>query len=173
MYDRLATNRWIHCPNETDRLDPRVCCNPSSSCNRLLAEPIPLEGVLHMSNISISRMGIVGLVVLATVGCSATKSGKCRSCQGTDVYPSTTYYDSYPSVQGEPIPQGSTATPMLSAPAPIPAAEPLPLPPAVDPMVPPPPPEALRARPIDQISASSRGLYYSARDSMRALFTRE
>lgn len=108
------------------------------------------------------QYGLCTVALVTLVGCSATRGGKCKSCDANSVYPAPTYYDSYP--------QGTTSP--YPSPAPMPAAEPLPLPSSGDPNVP-PPPEALRARPIDQISASSRGLYYSARDGMRALFTRD
>ncbi len=108
------------------------------------------------------RYFALALAAVAVVGCSATRQGKCHSCQSNQVYPTQPYYES-PSYD-------SLSTPYQ--PAPAPAAEPLPLPSALDPNVPPPPPEALRARPIQQISDTTRGWYYSASTSVRAMFTR-
>lgn len=111
-------------------------------------------------------LGFVGLLTLtALAGCSTTRFGKCKNCETVESYPSAscpTCMDGYAG--------GSVSLPPQQ-PAPVPAAEPMTLPGAPTP-VPPPPGEALRARPIERINATTRGWYYSASTAVRATFHR-
>lgn len=112
-----------------------------------------------------STLVLLAVAALTASGCAATRFGKCRECESNAVYPTQPYYETSPHTYD------SLSVPP-SQPAPVPAAEPLPLPPAGEPVVPPPPAQAVRARPIDQISATTRGWYYSASSTVRAAFSR-
>ncbi len=110
------------------------------------------------------RMAATVALMAAVAGCSATRYGKCKDCQ-TEVYPAQPCYEcAEAQVYGSPAP--------YPQPAPMPSAEPLPSPVDGLDQVPPPPPEAVRARPLNQISATARDLYGSASQAVRARFTR-
>lgn len=106
-----------------------------------------------------------GLITLSSVGCTSIRIGKkCTTCEANAVYPAPSYYDNSSSL--------GTGQSLSPIPAPIPPAEPMPLP-GNDVNVPPPPPaEAVRARPLQNISASTRGAYESMSNGVRGLFTR-
>ena len=115
------------------------------------------------TSVPAARAAVCLIAVVVVSGCSSTRFGKCKDCQSNAVYPSQPCYD---CMDSEYTPQAP-----LQQPAPVPAAEPLPMPGASDLAVP-PPPEAVRARPINQLSATTRGWYSSASQSVRAVFTR-
>lgn len=110
-----------------------------------------------------------GLLTLALVaGCSGTRFGKCKG-DDMGVYPAQpcyecsqgTTYDAMPMPAMQPIP----TPPGQGMPAPVPPME--------DPSVPPPPTEgAVRARPIREVSETTRDAYRSMSNNVRAFFTR-
>lgn len=107
------------------------------------------------------------VTALAVGGCSSTRNGKCRTCGPTSIYPSDSNYDTY-----SPSPYSTPHSYPSEGPAPMPAAEPLPGSSSGDSLLPPPPPEAVRARPINQISASTRSMYGSVTNAVRNVFSR-
>lgn len=111
-----------------------------------------------------------GVAVLLFAGCSATRGGKCKTCESMEVYPTQPYYSTV-----QPYDSGTMSSPQYTAPAPIPAAEPMPLPPVPgqQPAPPPPPADAgIHARPIREAGATTRGLYNTMNSNIRAMFTR-
>ncbi len=111
-----------------------------------------------------------GVAVLLFAGCSATRGGKCKTCESVEVYPTQPYYGNV-----QPYDSGTLPAPQYSAPAPMPAAEPLPLPATPGQQLAPPPPPAdagIHAQPIREVGATTRGLYNTMNSNIRAMFSR-
>ncbi|MBI1344905.1 hypothetical protein GC163_01300 [bacterium] len=114
---------------------------------------------------------VLPAALLVVSGCSATKFGKCKDCGVSSVYPAEPCYECM---------QGGTSAPMSSPqmqPAPLPTLAPIPAPPGVDSTIAPPPPPApaearIHAQPLQRISASTRNMYDSMNNNIRAMFSR-
>jgi|GEM_PF-6699107 len=122
-----------------------------------------------MATISNWKWLVLPVTLLVISGCSATRFGKSKDCGGASVYPSEPCYECM---------QGATSAPLTvpqMQPAPLPTMEPIPVPPGADDTLAPPPPPAearIHAQPLRRISATSRDMYDSMNNNIRAMFSR-
>jgi len=117
-----------------------------------------------MTTLMRSRWLLAAAVTAAVMGCSATRSGKCNTCDQGMVYPPVGSYE-----MGQPLPALPGTPPATTAPAPIP------LPEATDPGMPPAPPPPLGARipaALQGVRYSTTDFFHNANNNIRAMFTR-